>query len=208
MKSIFDTIDDFKKAAEGGGSSDFLKLKDKESVRVRFLQELDNSGSNFDESKGTALGVFEHANPESGTPKFACTADELGKCFGCELAVKTKGWKKRARLYINASLRGTGGEPSKVVIINQGLSNRSIGGPLIEYFGDLGTICDRDYKIKRNGEGLKTTYALMPLEPSKLSKEDKEAQTVDLSNFVKKLSYEEQVEAVESGVSSKDGDDW
>ena len=210
MKNLIKDLQGFEKAASGtGGSSSFLKLSPDESARVRFLQELDQNAKNFDEGHGIALGVFEHANPESGNPRFECTMEDEGHCYGCELGAKNPRWKKRARLYINAILRGTGGAEDKVVIVNQGLSSRSIGGALVEYAKELGTICDRDYRIKRIGEGLKTNYNLIPMDTSVLKKEEKTLPLVDAGQFIKSLSYDEQIDAVKNaGQPKSGGDEW
>ena len=210
IKGILSGLKTLKQESErsnsGGGGSSFLKLKDKESVRVRFLQELDESAKNYDKNHGVAHAYLEHTNPDSGNPRFICTLEEEGQCLGCELATKDPKWKKRPRLYINAMVRRDDGD--EVLIVNQGLSSKSIGAALIEFAEENGTICDRDFKIKRNGELLQTTYLLMPTDSSPLTAEEKKADLIDVNRFVKQLTYEEQVEALNGAGSKSTGDKW
>lgn len=54
-------------------------------------------------------------------------------------------------------------EEPAVVYVNMGAKN--FFNPLRGFFGKYGTVLDRDYWIKREGEGLETTYSIIPEDP-------------------------------------------
>lgn len=193
LRGALTGLKSLKKLVEDGANarvSDFLKLKDGQSVTLRFLQELDESGKMYDESRGLAITVFEHKNPNDFSVRFLCTREEEGYCVGCEMAVADSKWRRRPRLFINAYIA----EEKAVKVLATGFSARSLGGTLIEYAEEFGTICDRNYKLKRIGEGLSTHYTLTPREVSPFDFD--KAKLVDLSTFAKYLSYDECKELV------------
>jgi len=192
MRGALTGLKNLKQVASGsqGTGGGFLKLKDGQSVTVRFLQELDEKGKLYDTERGLAISVFEHSNPDDFTQRFLCTLNEEGKCVGCESVVKHPKWKKRSRLYINAYVV----EDGQVQIIPTGFSSKGIGGTLIEYADDFGTICDRNYKLKRTGEGLKTQYHIYPREVSDFDFSQTEVR--DLETVAKYRSYDECLEMV------------
>lgn len=49
------------------------------------------------------------------------------------------------------------------MLVRQALSN--FWDQMVGFHGLYGTICDRDYRIERKGDGLKTTYQAIPLTP-------------------------------------------
>jgi len=192
-----------KKLAETGSErqDSFLKLKDGQSVTIRFLQELDESGKYYDESRGLAVTVFEHLDPDNPSVRFLCTAEEEGKCVGCERVVVSNRWKRRSRIFINAWVE----ELQATRIVASGFSPKGIGGALIEYAEDFNTLCDRNYKLKRNGEGLKTTYTLLPREVSQFDVASKPI--IDLSQFTKYRTYDECLAMVQ-GQKQGDSSGW
>jgi hypothetical protein len=52
---------------------------------------------------------------------------------------------------------------------------------LLEFAEEYGTLCDREYKFTRKGEGLKTMYSFTPKDPSEESEEFKKAKTNSIS---------------------------
>lgn len=177
--------------AQNTGGGGFLRLKDGQSVTVRFLQELDEAGKFYDVDRGLAVSVFEHSNPDDFSQRFLCTSLDEGKCVGCERVVINNRWKKRSRLYINAYVV----EEESTQIIATGFSSKGIGGALIEYADDFGSISDRNYKLKRAGEGLKTSYTIYPREVSDFQFE--KGTVRDLSNLTTYRTYTECTELVD-----------
>lgn len=187
MRGALTGLQSLKKVAETANksASDFIKLRDGQAVTVRFLQELDTGAKNFDEERGLAITVFEHKAPDNPSLRFLCTRDEEGQCVGCELAVVESRWRRRPRLFINVYVV----EENAVKVLATGFSSRGVGNTLIEYAEDFGTICDRNYKFKRTGEGLQTSYTLTPREVSPFDLD--KYQLVDLGMFAKYMSYDE-----------------
>lgn len=202
---VLEGLAGLKSASKGGErkESSFLKLEDGGSVRVRFLQELDKTGKYFDDTRGTAKAFFEHTNPANARQRFVCSRDD-GNCLGCEMAVKNPQWRARPRIYLNALLRAADGEAEKVKIISQGLSEKAIGKALVEFADEFGTICDRDYKIRREGEGIATRHSLLPLGESPPKKSEKDIEVLDFMKYIHNLTYEEQVDLV----NNKESDSW
>lgn len=192
LKKVLETAN-----SKGSQGSSFLKLKDGQAVTVRFLQEIDESGKHYDEGRGLAITVFEHVNPDDLSMRFLCTMEEEGRCVGCERVVVNPRWKRRSRLFVNAYVV----EDDAVQVVATGFSAKGIGGTLIEYAEDFGTICDRNYKLKRVGERLSTSYTLTPREVSPFDFDSK--QTIDLEQFARYRSYEECLALVE-GTGDRD----
>lgn len=46
---------------------------------------------------------------------------------------------------------------------------------IMQFINEYGSLCDRDYKYSRIGSSIKTTYSLIPKDPSKISSEVKAA---------------------------------
>lgn len=208
MKGVLTGLKDLKKVAEGSnrqGGGSFLSLKDGQSVTVRFVQELDESGKNYSGDRGLAVSVYEHTNPDDFSQKFVCTQEEEGRCLGCERVVVNNRWKRRSRMFINAFVK----EENAVKIVATGFSSKGVGGALIEYADDFNTIGDRWYKLKRNGEGLKTSYTLYPRDVSEFDLDS--VTTIDLENFVRYRTYDEVVSFIrgeDEVVSTGSSEGW
>lgn len=184
-----------------GGGSRFIKLGDGDSVTIRFLQELDETGKNYDGDRGVAIGFYEHMDPDDFARAFRCTQDE-GKCLGCEKVPSNKKWRAKGRLLANVVVRGSEGD--EVRIFSTGLSSKGLAPQLVDFSNDYGSLCDRDYKMTRRGTGIDTTYTLLPRDMSALTKSDKTQELIDLSGLVRDLNYEEQTELVSGSGNS----DW
>lgn len=193
-----------KDAIEKGpkGQSRFLKLTDGESVTIRFLQELDETGKNYDEGRGQAIAFYEHMDPDDFSTAFKCTADSEGMCAGCERVPTNKKWRAKGRMLANVVVRGAD-KNDEVKIFSTGLSQKGLAPQLIDFSNDYGSLCDRDYKMTRRGEKLNTTYTLLPRDVSAFTKSDKEHELIDLNELVRSLTYAEQKELL-SGEKS----DW
>jgi hypothetical protein len=143
----------------------WVKLEDGESVKIRFLQELDPDSPNYDEKLGLGFIAVEHTNPKDYRRKALCSIDDQGKCWGCEQHRKDfkAGWKGRSRLYINV-LVDDGKEEPYVAILSQGSSGKTITPTLIEYAGEMGSISNLMWRIKRSGTKTDTSYTIIPLQ--------------------------------------------
>ena len=207
MNGMINGIEGIKAAIENGprGESVFLKLADGDSVTLRFLNEMDESGATYDENRGLCYGFYEHLDPEDFTKSFVCTLDEEGKCQGCERIGINKRWRPKGRLFFNALIRGKRGETDVVKVFTTGTSEKGLAPQLVEYAVDYGSLCDRDYKLTRRGEGLKTSYTLTSRDVSPLSDADNAAELIVLTALARQLNYEEQGELL-SG--STRGSDW
>ena len=163
LKELNKTLD--KPQSSGDGTkAKWLKLEDGESVKIRFLQELDADSPNYNDKTGLGFIAVEHTNPKDYRRKALCTMDDQGKCWGCEQHRKDykAGWKGRARLYINV-LVDDGKQEPYVAILSQGSSGKTITPTLIEYAGEMGSITNLMWRVKRTGSKTDTSYTAIPL---------------------------------------------
>lgn len=182
------------KSQGNGGDVRWLKLKENESVKVHFLQEIDENSPNYNPNAGLAFVSPEHTNPAEGMfkHKAICTADE-GKCLPCELYERgERGWKVRGRFYANVLVDDGKNDPY-VAILSQGLSGKSITPALAMFADDNGTITAYQFRLQRKGSGKNDTeYALTPI----MSSSGVDADNYDLYPLdkvvVKHVPYEEQ----------------
>lgn len=146
------------------GKGRWLKLADGESVKIRFLQELDPDSPDYNENAGLGFIAVEHTNPKDYRRKALCSADDQGRCFGCEMHRKDMkaGWKGRSRLYMNV-LVDDGKEDPYVAIFSQGGGPKSATPEIIQYAGETGSISNVTWRLKRTGEKTDTNYSIIPL---------------------------------------------
>jgi hypothetical protein len=165
LKGINKALDKPSYGESDGTKARWVKLEDGESVKVRFLQELDPDSPNYDSNIGLGFIAVEHTNPADYKRKALCSIDDQGKCWGCEQHRKNykAGWKGRSRLYINV-LVDDGKEEPYVAILSQGSSGKTVTPTLIEYAGEMGSITNLMWRIKRSGKGTDTSYTIIPLQ--------------------------------------------
>jgi hypothetical protein len=194
LKNINKAVSDEDAKFSGSGDTvktKWFKIEDKQSVKVLFLQELDEESENFSKKNDLGIMAVEHVNPRNWMRKAVCTANE-GECYGCEQHDKDwkAGWKQKQRLYINVLVDDGENEPY-VAVLSQGFGPKSITQTLMEYAGEDGTITDKWFKIKRNGKGAKdTSYMLMPGAASSENVEDHEL--FDLDAVLRNVEYDKQ----------------
>lgn len=201
----------------GGNSRDiqWVKLKDGESVKITFLQELFADAPLYKESMGTTLTVTEHQNPDDYKKKASCTIEEEGRCYGCEQAAKgVKGWGVRGRFYANV-LVDDGTQEPYVAILSQGVGARSITPAVYMVYGDSSAITNLQFRIQRTGMGTKTSYTATPIIGSNGVGIPEDYEVFDLEKIcVKSVPYEEQAEfyGATKQVASDEGEqaefDW
>jgi hypothetical protein len=232
LKSInsYYAEEDRKREERNTPKATWFGLKDGESAKVRFLQELDPDSPNYSEKNGLGFIAVEHQSPKNFRHKALCTIDEEsgGECFGCEqrrLAYQNGDkelggkWNSKSRLYINVLVDKAGEDPY-VAILSQGRSAKSITDTVLDYATETGTITNRWWKITRKGSGLNdTSYTIMAFDPKDdVAVEDYEL--FDLDNVVRDVAYEDQEKhygyadreeelvSVSSGSASSDDDSW
>ena len=164
LKDLNKALDKPQSTGGDGNKARWVKLEDGESVKVRFLQELDPDSPNYIEKNGLGFIAVEHTNPKDYRRKALCSMEDQGKCFGCEQHRKDykAGWKGRSRLYINV-LVDDGKEEPYVAILSQGHSGKTVTPTLIEYAGEMGSITNLMWRIKRTGTKTDTSYTIIPL---------------------------------------------
>jgi len=171
----------------------WLRLEEGQSVKVRFINELDEDSPNYDKDRDLAIVVAEHTNPNDYKRKAVCTAEDEGRCFGCEMAQKEPkaGWRARNRFYTNL-LVDDGMESPYVAVWSQGLGKQSAVHTLLEYQSDTNSISNLSWKCKRQGTGTDTTYVLLPGAPDTEPFDWSSYTPFNLEKVVREVPYAEQ----------------
>jgi hypothetical protein len=168
-------------------------VKDGESVKIRFLQELDRGAENYSEKNGLGIMVTEHSNPDDWHRKALCSMDAEGQCLGCEKHAEDwrAGWSQKPRLIINVLVEKKDGT-REVAIMSQSNGTKAVIAPMIlDYAIENNTLTDRWWKMSRTGEGTATNWTPMVFGPSDdVDPEDYEV--FDVKRAVKEVAYDEQ----------------
>lgn len=202
--SAIDTLAELQKrvkdASSGGGGNrkKFLTLKDTESKRIRFLQELVKDAENYTEARGVGKVVGVHKNPLNFKRTVACVKnnEEFGyNCWACTQVELNNKYKAQDHLIINIAVLQPDAETWEHMIVDQSFNQRHIGGTVVEYAAEYGTIVDRTYKFGRQGSGLSNTnYSLIPVKEEKEPKEFADFEMVDCDSLYRRLGFDEQKE--------------
>lgn len=173
----------------------WLKLADGQSVKIRFIEELDEDSASYAEGRGLALVVKEHSNPKDYRRKAVDTLDTDGRDFAEEMYRKdpkaNAGWKAKLRFYCNV-LVDDGIEEPYVAIWSMGVSKQSVFNTIREYALDTGSVSNLTWKLKRNGQGTETNYTLIPSVPDKEPFEWAGVEPFPLESALNKIPYAEQ----------------
>jgi hypothetical protein len=196
LKSINAHVEAEEAKFNGSGDSTptkWFKLADKQSVKVRFLQELDPDSPNYSEKNDLGFLAVEHVNPKNWKRKAVCTMDDEGACYGCEEHRKDwkAGWKQKTRLYINVLVDDGQNDPY-VAVLSQGNGPKSITPTLIEYAGDDETITDKWFSIKRTGAGATDTSYTLRAGKSEPDVNVEDYELFDLEKAVRQVPYDQQ----------------
>lgn len=213
LKGLITNIKDIKDevAANSGnfdGESPFVKVTADKSVKIRFLQELDEDSELYDERRGRVAVVAEHSSPKDFKKTAICTAKTEGRCWACEQrntanSEIAKKWKAKMKFYAQVIVRGVDGEPDKVKILKQGFGNKAIGDTLIQIAEEFEQLGGQDMKLSRTGSGMNdTSYTLIPVAPKPMTDEEKALELIDIEKFVRYLPYDEQAEFFNSDDSA------
>jgi hypothetical protein len=162
LKNI-EAVLDKPKTTGTGSKVRWLKLEDGQSIKVRFVNEIDEDSKFYDEDRGLAIVVSEHTNPKDYKRKAVCTLDDEGRCFGCEMHRKDMkaGWRPRLRFYTNVVVDDSVEDPY-VAVWSMGVAKSATFATIREYAMDTDGITNMTWKLKRNGMGTETNYTLIP----------------------------------------------
>jgi hypothetical protein len=192
LKDLNKTID---RTNEGGSDVKWLKVLNGQSVKIRFLQELDPDSPNYNGKAGLGFIAVEHSNPKDFMKRALCTIEDQGVCFGCEQnkANPKTGWYAKKRLYINV-LVDDGKEEPYVAIMSQGTGPKSATQEIVSYAVEVDSITNVTWKLKRTGEDKTTEYSIIPLPTAKTEPIDFSLyELFDLEKVaVRELSYPDQ----------------
>jgi hypothetical protein len=193
LKAMEQAIDKPKFAESSGTKVRWVKLDDGQSVKVRFVNELDPDSPNYSEERDVAIVVSEHTNPKDYRRKAVCSMDTEGRCYGCEMARKEpkSGWRARLRFYTNL-LVDDGLEDPYTAVWSQGVSKQSAFNNAREYALETGSISNLNWKLKRQGTGMETTYVLLPSAPDTEPFDWSNIEPFNLEKVVRELPYSEQ----------------
>jgi hypothetical protein len=171
----------------------WLKLADGQSVKIRFIEELDEDSSSYSANRGLALVVKEHVNPKDYRRKAVDTMDTEGKDWAEEMHRKDPkaGWRGRLRFYCNV-LVDDGIEDPYVAIWSMGISKQSSFNTIREFALETGNISNLTWKLKRNGQGTETSYTLIPSGPDKEPFDWGSIEPYPLESALNKIPYAEQ----------------
>ena len=173
----------------------WLQLKDGQSVKIRFLQEVDPDSPNYNKDAGLGIVGIEHTNPKDYKRKAVCTMEDEGQCFGCEQHRRDPkaGWKARPRFYINVLVED-GNEEPYVAILSQGTGPKSATPEISQYAAETASITNLVWKLKRTGEKTDTNYSIIPLPTADVKPIDfKKYELHDLEKTaVRNVSYTDQ----------------
>ena len=181
------------KYSENSPKVRWLKLADGQSVKIRFIEELDEDSPSYSEERGLALVVKEHTNPKDYRRKAVDTMDTEGRDWAEEMHRKDPkaGWRARMRFYCNV-LVDDGLEEPYVAIWSMGVSKQSAFNTIREYAIDTGSISNITWKLKRNGQGTETSYTLIPSTPDKEPFSWNDIRPFPLESALSKVPYAEQ----------------
>jgi len=171
----------------------WLKLADGQSVKIRFVEELDEDSASYSPDRGLALVVKEHTNPKDYRRKAVDTMETEGRDWAEEMHRKDPkaGWRARLRFYCNV-LVDDGIESPYVAIWSMGVSKQSAFNTIREYALETGSISNLQWKLKRNGQGTETSYTLIPSVPDTQPFEWSESKPFPLESALSKVPYAEQ----------------
>lgn len=171
----------------------WLKLADGQSVKIRFIEELDEDSAHYDAERGLSLVVKEHTNPKDYRRKAVDTMDSEGRDWAEEMHRKDPkaGWVGRLRFYCNVLVDDGIDEPY-VAIWSMGVGKQSAFNTIRDYALETGSISNLTFKLKRNGQGTETSYTLIPGSPDTEPFDWSNLKPYDLNLALNHVPYAEQ----------------
>lgn len=191
LKNIEALLDKPKGAS--GPKVRWLKLEDGQSVKLRFVNEVDEDSKFYDEDRGLAIVVSEHTNPKDYRRKAVCTMDDSGRCFGCEMNSKDPkaGWRARLRFYTNVLVEDAIEDPY-VAVWSMGVAKAATFNTIREYAMESEGITNMTWKLKRSGVGTETNYILIPGATDSDPYDWSSVEAFNLETAVREVPYSEQ----------------
>ena len=171
----------------------WLKLADGQSVKIRFIEELDEDSANYDAERGLSLVVKEHTNPKDYRRKAVDTMDTEGRDWAEEMHRKDPkaGWSGRLRFYCNV-LVDDGIEEPYAAIWSMGVGKQSPFNTIRDYALETGSVSNLAFKLKRNGQGVETNYTLIPGVPDSEPHDWTSIKPYDLNAALTHVPYADQ----------------
>lgn len=171
----------------------WLKLTDGQSVKIRFIEELDEDSPSYDQKRGLSLVVKEHTNPKDYRRKAVDTMDTEGRDWAEEMHRKDPkaGWRGRLRFYCNVLVDDGIDEPY-VAVWSMGVGKQSSFNTIREYALETGSISNLTWKVKRNGQGTETSYTMIPSAPDSEPFKWEGIEPFDLNLALNHIPYAEQ----------------
>ena len=191
LKDIAKLVDEAEQP-RSSSKTRWLQVSPGQSVKVRFVNELDEDSPHYSEDRGLALVAYEHSNPEDFRRKAVCTMEDEGRCFACEInATGKKGWYKKPRFYINLLVDNGVDEPY-VATWSMGVKRSVTFETIREYTLDTGSISNLTWRLKRTGEGTDTTWTLIPTAPDALPFDWSGIEIPKLESALRQVPYADQ----------------
>lgn len=163
---------------------EYLSLKDGQSVKIRFLQEMDAEAKNYEKTRGVGVGVVEHQYWDNSLKRMyraTCLMEDEDRCYGCErYRAGDKEFATQRKYYINVLVDFMDGEAPKTMILSRSLGS-TFFEKLLTMHDLLDTITEKNFKVTRTGTSKDTKWDLQLLkEDSPL--DDSEAVVHDIDN--------------------------
>jgi hypothetical protein len=181
---------------------EYLNLNDGQSVRVRFLQEVDPESEGYDKARGTGTLAVEHVVYVKSLRRMyraSCTIEDEGRCYGCERArAGDKEFGQKRNYYINALVDFMDGEEPRTMIVSRGMGSTFFAQLIEEVEPDVpdgqpNSLTELNYKITRKGSGTDTKWLLKAL-PKDAPLDDSEAVVHNIDDekngIIKNFPYE------------------
>jgi hypothetical protein len=193
LKNINAIVDKHRGGDENRPKVRWLKLNDGQSVKLRFIEELDEDSPNYSPDRGLSLVVKEHVNPKDFKRRAVDTMEEEGRDWAEEQHRKDPkaGWKGKLRFYCNV-LVDDGMEEPYVAIWSMGVGKMSVFDTIREYALETGSVSNLGWKLKRSGQGMETVYTLIPSAPDTEPFDWSSVEPFPLESALNKIPYAEQ----------------
>lgn len=175
---------------------EYLNLNDGQSLKVRFLQEMDAEAKNYDKTRGVGVGVVEHVVFDKSARRMyrtACLMDDESRCYGCEkYRAGDKDFATKRNYYINVLVDAMDGEAPKTMILSRSLGS-TFFEKLLTMHDLLDTITEKNFKITRTGTSKDTKWDLQLLKED-APLDDSEAVVHDIDDeaagIIRRYPYE------------------
>lgn len=196
--------------AENSGGKKFLRLQDKDKVKVRFLQELDDDSKTYSPKMGVAYFTKEWHSPVDFKKQVVDTTDTEGASVGAELLAKygwngdqnggrgaADTWRPKNFGYVNVLVDNGKDEPYVAVLKFNMAPKSPQQKALLGQFEATGSITDRWWSYSRKGAGqFDSEYTLVALDKDDFDVEAYADSLFDLEEVAPNVPYANQRQAL------------